>query len=332
MNNRKIIAKTVFMFTALILVFVIVYSGLQILESTVFFKDQTDRNEELTQPAQTKSVYRDGVRYFPRQDIMVMMILGVDREGKAQAGVPNQSGAADMITLMVFDEKTQECTLLCLNRDTMVYMPKLNEYGKEVGTRYGQLALSHSYGTGLEDSCENTRKTVSALLNGVEIDHYYAMNMDAISMLNDAVGGVTVTVNDDFSEVDPSLQKGRMKLDGRQAVLFVQSRRNVGNQLNLSRMDRQKEYMRGFVSALQAKLDQGAGATLELYEGVSEYIVTDCSAAVMSRLMEDYGDYTLGQVISLPGSNVLGEKYYEFHLDQEAVEELVLELFYAPVQ
>ena len=110
-----------------------------------------------------------------------MMILGVDREGKAQAGVPNQSGAADMITLMVFDEKTQECTLLCLNRDTMVYMPKLNEYGKEVGTRYGQLALSHSYGTGLEDSCENTRKTVSALLNGVEIDHYYAMNMDAIS-------------------------------------------------------------------------------------------------------------------------------------------------------
>lgn len=323
MNRKKF--KVAFICIALILLIVILYSGLRILESTVFLKQQEG------DAVATKTIVRDGVKYYPRQDIMVMMVLGVDREGKAEAGEPNHGYAVDMVTLMVFDEQTQECTLVCLNRDTMLEMPALNEYGREVGTYYGQLALSHTYGTGVEDSCENTRKTVSNFLYGITIDHYYAMNMDAIALLNDAVGGVTVTVTDDFSQVDRTIQPGEMTLNGQQAVTFVQSRRNVGSQLNISRMERQKEYMKGFVAALQTKLGQSLGATIQIYEEVSDYVVTDCSGTVLNRLLEDYGDYTLGEVISLPGENVLGEEHYEFYVDEEKMDALILELFYAPV-
>lgn len=325
MNNRKTILKAVFMCIALILVLVILYSGLQILESTVFSQQQ----EEQTQTS--KAVVRDGVRYYPRQDMMIVMLMGIERYGEVAANAPNDAPPVDMVTLLIFDEQTQKCDLLTLNRDTMVMMPGLNAYGREESTYYGQLALSHTYGTGLEDSCENTRKTVSRLLNGITIDHYYAMNVDAIAIMNDAVGGVTVTITDDFSHVDAAMIKGETTLTGQQALIFVQSRRNVGDQLNLSRMERQKEYMKGFVTALQGKLNESISETLSIYDTIAPYAVTDCSGTVMSRLLEDYGSYELGHVYTLPGENVLGDEHYEFYVDEEALDELLLELFYDPV-
>ena len=43
---------------------------------------------------------------------------------------------------------------------------------------------------------------------GEFIDFYVAMNMDGISELNDLAGGVTVTLEDDFSSIDPAMTKG----------------------------------------------------------------------------------------------------------------------------
>lgn len=279
---------------------------------------------------ESKTITRDGVKYFPRQDITVVMILGIDWDGKAEPREMNHGAAVDMATLMIFDPKTEDCTLLSLNRDMMVHMPIITDSGREDGTFYGQLAYSHTYGTGMEDSCENTRKTISNLLYGVTIDHYFALNMDAISILNDAVGGVTVNITDDFSAVAPELTKGEMTLMGDQAVAFVQSRTGVGDELNLSRMERHKEYMFHFADALKTKLDTETGFVVRAYEEASDYIVTDCTVAILSRLSEDYGDYSIGRTLSLEGENRMGEEYYEFYADEEALDKLILELFYAP--
>ena len=94
---------------------------------------------------------------------------------------------------------------------------------------YAQLAYAHTYGTGMEDSCENMKKTVSKLLGGVAIDYYVSMNVEAIAPLNDAVGGVTVNVVHDFSQVDATIPKGVVTLKGDQARAFVQSRWYVGD-------------------------------------------------------------------------------------------------------
>lgn len=52
--------------------------------------------------------------------------------------------------------------------------------------------------------------------------------MDGIVEMNDLLGGVTVTVEDDFSQVDSSLVMGkRVTLTGQQALTFVRSRRGV---------------------------------------------------------------------------------------------------------
>lgn len=322
--NRKLLLKIVFACVSLALVLLILYSGLQILESTVLYVEPEAQWE-----TETKTVRRDGVSYYPRQDITVIMLLGINRRGVVEATAPNEGGAADMITLMIFDEQDQTYSLLSINRDTMLDMPALDKTGKIIGTYYGQAAFAHTYGTGMDDSCENVKKAVSAFLHGITVDYYAALNMDAIAILNDAVGGVTVTIEDDFTEIDPTMTMGEVTLTGEQAVDFVQARRNVGDKLNLSRIRRQQEYMDGFTRALYTKIEESDTFLLSAYEKIAPYIVTDCSVNVLSGLAERYSDYTLKENVTPAGENVVGE-YMEYYVDEEELDELVLRLFYAP--
>lgn len=327
MNQKKTVQTAMYFSAILILVLVMIFSGLRILESTVLLPGQNQESSLVS-----KTIERNGKAYFPRQDITVMMVLGIDEFGPVKdSGSYNNPGAADMVALLVFDETEEVCDILCLNRDTMVEMPVLGFGGKKAGTLRGQLALSHTYGSGLEDSCENTRETVSAFLYGIDIDHYAAFNMDAITLINDAVGGVTVTVTDDFSDVDPTITKGEITLMGEQAIHFVRTRKGVGDQKNISRIERQKVYMEGFLAAFGEKSGDET-FFLSAYDEIKPYMVTDCSATVLSGIVSRYGGYELGEVISPEGENVLGGEYYEFHADEEALDELILDLFYAEKQ
>lgn len=326
MNKRRVLGEAARFFAIVVLLLVFLYSGLQILEATVFSGGQ-----EQEQPVVTRTITRNGVDYYPRQDITVIMVLGIDEYGPVQAsGSYNNSGDADMVALAVIDETEKTVRIVGLNRDTMVEMPVLGIGGRPAGTAYQQLTLAHTYGSGLEDSCENMRTTISNLLYGLRIDYYVSMNMDAIQIANDAVGGVAVTVTDDFSQVDPTMLPGEMVLTGQQAVRFVQTRKGVGDQLNISRMERQKAYIRSFVQTLKAKLDQSETFALSLYEQVADYTVTDISANAFSGMVQRYADYELSEFVIPQGQNVLGSEYYEFYLDEAALDELILWLFYKP--
>ena len=325
MKNQKQTKELLYFAALLILVLVIIYSGLQILESTVL------RPEYQTVVVERKTITRDGVDYFPRQDVTTVLVLGIDQFGPVEdSGTYNNQGAADMNLLLIFDEVAETCNVIQFNRDTMVEMPILGLGGRQAGTLYGQLALAHTYGTGLADSCENSRETISNLLHGIKIDYYVSMNMDAISILNDAVGGVWVTVRDDFSKVDDSIPMGSVLLQGEQAITFVRSRANVADQLNVSRMERHKEYLNGFIAAYRTARQENSELLVEVYDQISPYLITDCSVNAISGMIERYGDYTVGEVISPAGENIRGEEYYEFHLNQAAFDELALRLLYAP--
>lgn len=322
--DRKGKMRIVFICAALILALVVLYSGLRLLESTVFFPGQDGGQDD------TKWIVRDGVRYYPRQDIVVVLIMGIDREGIVTGGPEDRGHTADMQALLIFDEKAQTCEVLLLNRDTMVMMNGLDELGREHGQYYAQLALSHAYGTGGADSCENVRKTVSELLYGIHIDYYVSMNMGGIAVLNDAVGGVTVQVTDDFSQIDPTIGRGEVKLNGQQAFNFVRTRKGLGDQQNVSRMERHKVYFKGLVDALKENLEGNAEFAVKLYDQIAPYLVTDCSVNAITGMMDRYADYDLVGVVSPEGENVRGERYMEFYLDEEKLDEMILRLFYAP--
>lgn len=326
MKKRKYTKEFAFLSVILLLSLVMVYSGLRVLESTVLYPRQTVESS-----APKKTVVKDDVAYFPRQDITTVLVMGIDRYGPVEeSGFYQNPGAADMNMLLIFDEAHEICNVLHLNRDTMLEMPVLGIGGKYAGKAYGQLALSHTYGSGLEDSCENTCQTVSAFLNGIKIDYYVAMHMDAIAILNDAVDGVTVTVTEDFSLVDPAIGRGVVTLKGEQAITYVRTRKDVGDQLNLSRIQRQEKYIDGFVDAFRREQEAEPEFIVDAYEAVAPYLVTDCSVNVISGMIDRYGDYQIGEVVTPEGENVLGKEYYEFYVDAEKLDALILRLFYAP--
>lgn len=324
-NNRKA-RKAVIMVAILILVLVLLFSGLQILESTVL-RPQGGA----VHSGSDRTIIRDGVEYYPRMDTTVVMVAGIDQTGPmVNSGSYNNSGAADMISLLIFNDTTETVNVLSLNRDSMVDIPVLGLGGKPAGTIKGQLALAHTYGSGLEDSSRNLRTAVSEFLYDIDIDYYVTLNMDAIAILNDAVGGVTVNVTEDFSDVDPSIGMGEVKLTGKQALTFVRSRAGVGSQLNLSRMERHKEYMDGFMEALETKMSIDNRFVLNTYESVVDYMVTDCTASVLASILDQFSDYEMGEIITIDGENVKGEKYMEYYVDQEDLDRIVLEYLYAP--
>lgn len=323
MNKKKIILVV----SAFVLLFVVIIGGLQILESTVF------NNETILEPEQeiidTKTIEKDGIKYFPRQDITTMLLIGVDLTEKVESsGFYVNDGSADVVALVIFDEKNEKVDIISFNRDSIVEIPRIGLTGEKTGTFMGQLALSHTYGSGLEDSCLNTLETVSNLLGGVEIDYYAALNMGGIPALNDAVGGVTVNVTDDFSEVDESITKGEFLLKGEQALTFIRARKNLGDQLNISRSERHKEYVKGFLESYRTKTATDSLFGKKLIEATDGYLVTNCSANTLMGFSERYNNYELGEIVSPKGENVRGEEFYEFYIDEEDLENIVLKYLY----
>ena len=326
MNRRHKKSSLSVLVGVLLLVIVVIGCGLRLMDSAAFLHNE---QEPQMDASERKTITVDGVDYYPRQDITVILAMGIDTEGEmVDSGSYNNDGEADVISLIIFDEMEENCTVLNLNRDSMVDMPVLGVDGRKAGTAYQQLALSHTYGSGLEDSCENTKETVSKLLNNIYIDYYFAANMDAIAIANDAVGGVTVNVTDDFSNMTDAIPMGQVTLKGKQATNFVRMRKEVGDQLNISRMERHKEYIDGFMQSLQAKRTEGDSFIYSMYADISPYIVTDLSANALSGMYSRYEGYELKDIISPKGENVRGENFMEFYLDEAALDKMILDVFY----
>ena len=117
---------------------------------------------------------------------------------------------------------------------------------------------------------------VSNMLYGNRIEGYISLNMDSIKILNHLAGGVPVTIEDDFSQSDPSLVMGQnITLTDDQAMHYVHDRMNVGDGTNECRMRRQKAYVdalfplykSGFGQIMYSPLDGAFGQTCPLGYG-----------------------------------------------------------------
>ena len=182
--------------------------------------------------AQPLQLYYNGRWYRLLDGLETCLVLGIDKFSDYAAtfveGDLLNDLQSDVLLLMIEDKAAGSWTALQLNRDTMCEIRRLGISGEKTGTVFQQLALSHTYGSGGKDSCRNSVKAVSRLLYDVPIDHYYAVTMDAIPVLNDLVGGVTVHVDDDLTAADPVLVQGTdVTLHGDQALHFVRARKNV---------------------------------------------------------------------------------------------------------
>lgn len=277
--------------------------------------------------------YYNGTAYARREDLETVLLLGVDKfEGETPEGYVNNQ-QADFLLLLVMDKQNETCTPIQLNRDTMTQIQILGVTGEPAGTFTGQLALAHTYGSGEEDSCENTVLAVENLLYGMEIDHYVSLTMDGVALLNDLVGGVTVEVLDDFSGIDDSLVQGEtVTLQGQQALTYVRSRGGLEDSSNLHRMERQRQYLSALQQQLKQASQQDSGFTLDALLQLNEYMVSDCTVNQLSDLGDSLAAYQVSDILTTPGDAQEGEEFMEFTVDEAALQQLVMEVFYEPVE
>ncbi|MDO5392454.1 MAG: LCP family protein [Eubacteriales bacterium] len=278
------------------------------------------------------SITWNGVKYLQRKDLDTILIMGLDKfEDTEESGKYLNHQQADFMVLLAVDRKTKTYSVLHLNRDTMTDISVLGERGERVGTVNEQLALSHTYGTGGKDSCRNSVEAVSNLLHGVKIDHFLSMTMDAVAILNDYAGGVTVEVLDDFSEIDPSLVQGEIiTLKGPQALTYVRTRKNLEDSSNLHRMERQRQYLTALREQVESKRQKDPEFLAKALAKAADYLVSDVTVNQMSAISEKIDGYTFNGFRTLDGEAVKGDKYMEYYVDKDALMETVLELYFKP--
>ena len=264
-----------------------------------------------------------------RNDLKTVLVMGLDKYERPEDSwgyLNNQQ--ADFLILLVIDENAGDCNILHLNRDTMTEIPRLGVSGDAVGTFVGQLALAHTYGSGGSDSCLNATKAVSKLLCGVQIDHYITMTMDGVGIITDLVGGVEVTVMDDFSQVDPTLIEGqKVLLKGDQALTYVRTRKDMDDSSNLRRMERQRQFMDALYEKLLDCTENNPDFLVNALLQLSDSVMSDCTPTQLEALSDLMEECALNSITPLKGEAVKGEEFMEFYTDEDSLKQTVVSLF-----
>lgn len=272
----------------------------------------------------------NGVEYVKNEDVESFLILGLDKfEDAINNDSYNNDQRADFLMLLVFDNSEKKFTAVHLNRDTMVNMNVLGVAGQKIGTVNKQLALAHTYGNGRDVSCRNTADAVSELLNGVKVNHYLSITMDAVPILNDLLGGVEVTVLDDFSGIDDTLIKGEtVTLHGNHALTYVRERYGLEDSSNSTRMVRQRQYMTAVYDKAMLEIENDDNFVIEASSKLADYIVSDRSVNQLQEIAKKLSQYKFTEIETLEGESVVKDGLMEFRPDADSIDKIVFELFY----
>ncbi|MCR5502963.1 MAG: LCP family protein [Lachnospiraceae bacterium] len=281
-------------------------------------------------------IKHNGRIYAYNEDILTFLIMGIDRKGEVkEVKEGTNGGQADALFLLVFDPHKRATTVIGINRNLMTDIEIYDGNGKYVETRTAQIAVQHGFGNGVEKSCEYQVEAVKRVLYDLPIGRYAAINMSAVSVINDLAGGVDVTVNEDLTKADKALKKGEtVHLTGKQAFRYVQWRdREEFGSADL-RLERQKQYLKALIGKLRKAVKEDPSIIAKLYQTIRNEMTTDLTMDELMYLTPEVADYSFGSESfrMIPGKTVMGEKYEEFYPDKMALFELILDVFYEEVE
>lgn len=340
MNGKKKIMRAVIEIIIAVLVIIAVY----------FIIRGMDRHDVRIQQAATENETQRVWKEFQEKTVSIKLhkktwkfahpvqtylFIGTDKSGNEDAeGEEYHGSMADALMLVVVDKEEKTYGILQLNRDTITEVPMLLQDGSANASAQMQLCTAHWYGKDKAASCDNTVETVSKMLGGLPIDGYYALKMDAMPLLNHEVGGVTVTLEDDMTKLDPAMKKGAtLTLTDQQAELLMQSRYAMDDDRNTQRMRRQQIFLNAFMKKIKKQNVGDVNATVKLYDRLRPYATTDIKMNDLTALLKNVQGYTDKGIITIDGTSKIGEKlhdgkkHWEFYMDEDSLETSMKQLF-----
>ncbi|MBQ5823331.1 MAG: LCP family protein [Clostridia bacterium] len=211
-----------------------------------------------------KKWYNNDGSIMDQDYIVNILLLGIDGKN----GVKN-GGNSDSMILVSVNKKTEKITMISFMRDSRTYF-EVN--GKGYWTK-ANAAFAKGGAKATVKMIENNYK--------VDIDYYVAVDFTTFSDLVDALGGVTLNIeeyeqkyiNRTTSKIKKIPNYGTVTLDGDQALVYCRIRKSDADS-DVSRTRRQ----RNFVSSL---IRSAKGATISQLNNAVEVVLphlhTDCS-------------------------------------------------------
>lgn len=299
--------------------------------------------EQLTEAAESfrfdaETVSWQGTEYKRNSYVKALLAVGIDRSNEmTETKELGEAGQADGIYLIAQDTARNQLKILMIPRDTITEITLINPDGTEQGKGLEHLSLAFAHGDGLYESCDHMTEAVSELLFGLTIDHCFATDLAVIGTLNDAVGGVTVTVPSyGMEKAGEEFKAGeQITLHGAQAETFVRYRDIDTDHSALYRMNQQKEYITQYFAALKEASKTDSRIIETLFGLIEDYMVTDLTKDELMKLALDTvtGDGLTGESFRmLPGEGVSGVEFDEFYVNKSDAIPVILELFYREVK
>ena len=319
----------------IVIYFVIRQVSMRYSHNATSVTDTAETEKRTEFPEESINITINGTQYKFLHNVKTYLFLGTDASGNEEGvGDDYQGAMADVLMLVVIDETEQSYGILQLNRDTITDVPMLQADGSAYASADMQLCTAHWYGKDKAASCENTVNTVSELLGGIPIEGYYALQMQAMGLLNHDVGGVTVTLEDDMTELDPQMKKGAtLTLTDHQAELLIQSRYAMKDDRNTERMRRQQIFMRAFLKKIKEKNAEDINATINIYDSLRPYATENVNMNELTSLLKKTQGYTDKGIFTIDGESKIGEKlhdgkkHWEFYMDEDSLESVMKELY-----
>lgn len=196
-----------------------------------------------------------------------VLLLGIDTGDLGRTEV----GRSDTMMVAAVNPTLKKTLIASIARDTYVDI-----VGK--GTKD---KINHAYAFG---GAGMSMDTVEKYLD-IPVDHYVAINMKGLKELVDAVGGITVSNDQKFTQDNYTFEYGKIHLDGDQALSFSRMR-HEDSRGDYGRQERQRKIVEGVAKKLLTF--DGVTRYKEVLDAMEENVKTDMSFDDMKKIAADY--------------------------------------------
>lgn len=349
-NTERIKRKTIYVIAVVVAVLVVVGIGITVGYAAGSGSRQTGKDDTGTLNSSTAAnastedaeaehwqegvITYNGKQYQYNTAIKTYLIMGIDKDGPVEPAEDGISGGqSDAMFLLIQDTRNERMSIIAINRNTMTDIDVYDADGNYVGRENRQICLQHGYGDGMRTSCLRSVDAVSRLFYGIPISGYLALNLDAIPILNDSVGGVEVTVLNDIENTAKhvTLQEGEtLTLTGDQAYAYIRTRDIDEFDSATMRLERQKQYIVAFLEKAKEQAKQDKGSILRMYEAAEDYMIESVDFVRLAENLTDY-EFRESDLYTVPGEVFAGERYEEFYVDEDGLYQMIIDIFYEPV-
>lgn len=234
-----------------------------------------------------------------RTNILIFGTSGYDMAGSEADGVHDGAQLTDSIMILSIDQTSKDVAMLSLPRDlkttTCTATSKINElYYCENKNNNNEIG-----------GANKLRDRVSSIL-GIEIQYYVHINWMSLIQIVDAIGGVTVTVDDDINDdwTKTYIKAGvPVTLNGEQALGLARARHGTANG-DFTRGDSQQKIMIAIKDKISS-MNLGIGDVINLANVLGDNLRSDFTSDSIYAGAKVFTETSFDSIRQIPliGSN-----------------------------